>query len=73
MLDALVPAVSALQAGEGAAGAAAAATAGMEATKTMQSLAGRSNYVAEDSMNGTPDPGAVAVAEAFSVIAALSK
>lgn len=37
----------------------------MEKTKVMESLAGRSNYVSKEKMEGTPDPGAVAVAEAF--------
>jgi dihydroxyacetone kinase len=38
---------------------------GCENTKTMQALAGRSNYVNTDLMKGVPDPGALAVAEAF--------
>ena len=42
-----------------------AARAGMESTKTMSSLAGRSNYIEENKIRGIPDPGAVAVAEAF--------
>ena len=37
----------------------------MESTKTMGSLAGRSNYVDGKSMNGIPDPGAAVVAEVF--------
>jgi hypothetical protein len=53
--------------GESVAVAAAAATAGMELTKTMGSLAGRSNYVSQDKMEGVPDPGAAAVASAFEV------
>ena len=65
MLDALVPACAALLAGGGASQAAEAAAKGMEATKTMGSLAGRSNYVNEDSMRGVADPGAMAVALAF--------
>jgi hypothetical protein len=43
----------------------------MEKTKTMESLAGRSNYVLKSQMEGTPDPGAVAVAEAFACAAAI--
>jgi hypothetical protein len=39
----------------------------MESTKTMNSLAGRSNYVGQVQMNGIPDPGAAVVAEAFMV------
>ena len=78
--------------------AAAKAKAGMEATKTMGSLAGnilhlnpcittlgmlfaevfacmyvcllgRSNYIEEESMRGTPDPGAYAVMAAFETAA----
>jgi dihydroxyacetone kinase len=42
-----------------------AADAGAQATGAMPSLAGRSNYIASELLNGTPDPGAVAVAAAF--------
>jgi dihydroxyacetone kinase len=49
--------------------AAAVARAGAEATKTMSSEAGRSNYIGGAVLQGTPDPGAVAVAEAFSAAA----
>jgi dihydroxyacetone kinase len=73
MLDALVPAVAAFSAATAqrataasvARAAAEAAQAGADATKTMGSLAGRSNYVNEGAMRGTPDPGAWAVAVAF--------
>jgi hypothetical protein len=41
----------------------------MEATKTMASFAGRSNYVNQASMQGIPDPGAYAVAAAFQIAA----
>ena len=44
-----------------------AAVQGMESTKTMNSLAGRSNYVGQTQMNGIPDPGAAVIAEAFTV------
>ena len=44
-----------------------AAVQGMESTKTMNSLAGRSNYVGQSQMNGIPDPGAAVIAEAFTV------
>lgn len=50
-----------------------AALTGMESTKTMGSLAGRSNYVDENMMNGIPDPGAAVVAEAFAVAAVTLK
>lgn len=59
MLDALFPAVEALKKGEDCA---KAATAGAQATAEMGSAsAGRSNYLNEDTLSGTPDPGAVAV------------
>ena len=67
MLDALEPAVLALEAG--AAASAEAAGRGMESTKTMAPLAGRSNYVQAEMMAGTPDPGAFAVYMAFKAAA----
>lgn len=71
MLDALLPAVRALEAGEGLAGAAAAAKLGAERTATMTSArAGRSSYVPEDALRGVPDPGAVAFAAIFAALAA---
>lgn len=42
---------------------------GMTRTAHMHSLAGRSNYVANETLHGTPDPGAFAVAAAFAMIA----
>lgn len=51
--------------------ASVAAVQGMESTKFMESLAGRSNYVLKSKMEGTPDPGAVAVAEAFKCAATI--
>jgi dihydroxyacetone kinase len=65
MLDALEPGLAALR--QGLQGAAAAAKAGMESTKTMGSLAGRSNYVEAERMHNVPDPGAAVVAAAFEV------
>ena len=49
--------------------AAEAAAAGAEATRGMDSSAGRSNYVSAAILSGTPDPGAVAVAAVFACIA----
>lgn len=49
--------------------AAEAALKGAEATKNMGSLAGRSNYVSEEKMQGVPDPGAAAIAAAFGALA----
>jgi len=71
MLDALVPAVSALQRGEGLAGAAAAAKRGADATATMKlARAGRASYVPEAALKGVADPGAVAMAAVLSALAA---
>jgi dihydroxyacetone kinase len=47
-----------------------AAEAGAEATATMAGKAGRSSYVDASVTDGTPDPGAVAVAVAFKAAAA---
>ena len=41
---------------------------GMEKTKELVSLAGRSNYISQDILNGTPDPGAYAVFLVFQAI-----
>ena len=65
MIDALGPAVAALEAGEGLAGAARAARAGADATAGMKARAGRSSYVRPEALAGIPDPGAVAIAHAF--------
>lgn len=67
MLDALFPAAYALVGVDGShadmAGAALAARRGADDTASMgHAEAGRSNYLNEDSLIGTPDPGAVAVA-----------
>jgi dihydroxyacetone kinase len=70
MLDALLPAVSALENGEGLSGAAAAAKRGADRTATMKrARAGRSSYVPEEALNGVPDPGAVAFAAIFAALA----
>ncbi len=71
MVDALSPALAALSS-EGVAAAARAATAGAESTKAMrQAKAGRASYVGERDLEGVPDPGAVAVAGVFEVVATL--
>ena len=63
MLDALVPAAIELVASGSVLEAAAKARAGADATAVMKSAsAGRSNYLSEMTLVGTPDPGAVAVA-----------
>nr|WP_263429693.1 DAK2 domain-containing protein [Nannocystis pusilla] len=73
LLDALLPAIAALEAEEGLAGAAAAAQRGAEATRTMtRTHAGRASYVPESALRGVPDPGAVAIAAIFAALAAAS-
>lgn len=68
MLDALLPATEVLP---DLAKAAAAARAGAEGTASMkEAAAGRSAYINESNLHGTPDPGAVAVAV---VLEAMSK
>lgn len=70
MLDALVPAIEALEAGAGLPAAAAAARRGADLTATMtRAGAGRSSYVPEEALRGTPDPGAVAMAAMFEALA----
>jgi dihydroxyacetone kinase len=72
MIDALLPAATALIAGESLASAAAAARSGADSTATMKSArAGRSSYVPEAALRGVPDPGAVAMASVFEALAAL--
>ena len=59
MLDALVPATKTTSLAD----AAKAARAGADGTADMKiATAGRSNYLSEEALDGTPDPGAVAVA-----------
>ncbi len=71
MVDALAPALAALSS-EGVAAAARAATTGAQSTRAMrQAKAGRASYVGERDLEGVPDPGAVAVAGVFEVMAAL--
>lgn len=71
MLDALEPAIQSYCKSHNIVDAAVAAKIGVENTKTMTSLAGRSNYVESTLMDGIPDPGAYGVAEAFAVAATL--
>jgi len=72
MVDALAPALGAL-ASKDLAAAARAAAAGAESTKAMRKAkAGRASYVGERDLEGVPDPGAVAVAGVFEVVAALT-
>ena len=70
MLDALIPAADSLAASGSLKNAAAAAQRGAEATAAMRKAgAGRSTYLAEASLDGYPDPGAVAIAKAFAALA----
>lgn len=73
LVDALKPALDALQAGETLAAAAAAARAGADATATMlRAKAGRSAYLDARSLDGVTDPGAELVARMFAAVAAPS-
>ena len=68
MLDALVPALDRL-ASEGIEAAASAARAGAEATAAMtRARAGRAAYLAAQTLDGVPDPGAIAVMLAFEAV-----
>ena len=70
MLDALVPAARALVDSVNVAEAAAKARQGADSTAAMKSAsAGRSNYLSQDTLDGTPDPGAVAAAIVFEAVA----
>jgi dihydroxyacetone kinase len=72
MLDALIPAVAALEQGGDCAAAARAAREGAEATARMaKAQAGRSSYLAETALKGVADPGAVAIAAAFDAAASV--
>ncbi|MBS2017659.1 MAG: dihydroxyacetone kinase subunit DhaK [Deltaproteobacteria bacterium] len=70
MLDALDPAIVALETTNDLGAAARAAAEGAARTASMsRARAGRSSYVREDALAGVPDPGAVAVAALFEAIA----
>ncbi len=74
MVDALGPAIAALQMNEGVSGAArAAAEGGARTAEMIRARAGRSTYVREDALRGVPDPGAVAVAAVFAALAERSE
>ncbi|MFC5067115.1 dihydroxyacetone kinase subunit DhaK [Flaviflagellibacter deserti] len=71
MIDALLPALRALQAGDDMAAASAAAEAGAKATESIGSTrSGRSSYLNEADLIGVRDPGAAAVAAVFARLAA---
>ena len=80
MLDAMLPAhragaaAGALDASGALAAMAEGATAGADATRTMAAVAGRAAYVPDEQVQGTPDPGAMAVAFVLqAVVAAAAK
>lgn len=63
MLDAMVPAAQVWKETNNLAQAAQAARKGADGTASMGTAsAGRSNYLSQESLQGTPDPGAIAVA-----------
>ena len=69
MLDALVPAATSLVESGSIAEACEKAKLGSDGTADMKvASAGRSNYLSEETLTGTPDPGAVAVAIVFEAI-----
>ncbi|MHA0899670.1 glycerone kinase [Enterobacter ludwigii] len=73
LIDALQPALEALQKGDLQA-ATQAANAGAEATANMvKAGAGRSSYVNKENLEGVTDPGAVAVAEVFKAMTAAKR
>ena len=70
LLDALLPAVRALEEGHSLAAAAHAAREGAARTAAMTTAkAGRASYVREDALRGIADPGAAAVAAIFEALA----
>ncbi len=72
MLDALNPAVEALERGGDSAAAARAAREGAVATARMtKAHAGRSSYLAESELKGVADPGATAIAVVFEAAASV--
>jgi triose/dihydroxyacetone kinase / FAD-AMP lyase (cyclizing) len=70
MLDALVPAAKTLTETKDIVQSSRAAREGANTTASMtQASAGRSNYLSSETLDGTPDPGAVAVAIVFESLA----
>ncbi|MBS0971414.1 dihydroxyacetone kinase [Chimaeribacter arupi] len=70
LIDALQPALEALDARGDLAAAAKAAKEGAEATAKMQKAnAGRSAYLSSNSLDGIKDPGAVAIEKVFDALA----
>lgn len=70
MIDALLPAIRAIESGGGLVAAAQAARAAAEATASLTiARAGRSSYLASSDLAGVVDPGAEAVARIFEALA----
>jgi dihydroxyacetone kinase len=70
MVDALAPAVRALEAGKSVGAAATSARQGADATAQMTRAGiGRSSYLAAATLLGVPDPGAIAAAHVLEAIA----
>lgn len=70
MLDALVPAAKCLVETNSLTDAAGLAKIGADGTADMKvASAGRSNYLSEETLTGTPDPGAIAVSIVFQALA----
>ncbi|WP_438766506.1 dihydroxyacetone kinase subunit DhaK [Kushneria sp. TE3] len=70
MLDALIPAIEALAAGQSLEAAARSARSGADETASMRRAgAGRSSLVPEQALDGVVDPGAEAVARLFEALA----
>ncbi len=70
MLDALVPAAKTLVETNSLSEAAGVAKIGAHGTADMKvASAGRSNYLSEETLKGTPDPGAMAVSIVFEALA----
>jgi dihydroxyacetone kinase len=70
MLDALLPAAAAMVETQNIEEGASKAREGADSTAAMKSAdAGRSNYLSEETLEGTPDPGAVAAAIVLETLA----
>lgn len=71
MIDALHPAIVALEESKNVEDMSRRARAGAEQTAQMSPGAGRSRYVPEDAWRGVPDPGAMAVAKWLGAVASV--
>lgn len=69
MLDALLPAIEALEAGSSLHEVAQASRAGADATRSMKARAGRASYIPDEQLKDIPDPGAEAIAVLFETLA----